>query len=224
MKIIDISGSIKEGMWDFGFPGGQFKLKQLNYDFIGSEYLHEGFEGMVGSTGTFIETGATALGYKKSIPTHKIPLDSLVNIDTYILQTPLDILKEKDGRKYVSLEDVKKAEVESMSEGKGILVSTGYGSRWFEKDYMSKSPFFEKAAFDYLLDKNPVLVGSDFPSWENVKNLEGFLPRLYKSGVVVLPCCVNLEKINKFRVKLTALPINVLDVCMCPARAVVIEE
>lgn len=225
MKIIDITGPIKEGMWDFGFTGGQFKLKKLNYDFMGEEYNHEGFEGLVGSTGTFIETGATALGYDKVISTDKILLEKLVNIDAYVLQIPLENMKEKDGRKYVSLDDIKKAEKEKIPNGISILISTGYDKYWFDKDkYLPKSPFFKKDAFDYILDKNPLLVSSDFANWENVIDLEGFLPRLYKSGVVILPGTVNLTQIKKFKVKLIVLPIKVIGVCMCPARAVVIEE
>jgi len=225
MKTIDITGLIKEGMWDFGFPGGQFKLKELNYNFMGKEFHHEGFEGMVGSTGTFIETGATSLGYDKVISTHKIPLEKLINIDTYVLQIPLDSLKEKDGRKIITLEDIKEAEVEKIKEGAGLLISTGYYIEWFNRDdYLVKSPFFQKEAFYYLLDKNPLLIGSDFANWENSQNLEGFLPRLYESGVIVLVGCVNLDKINKFKVKLIALPIKVADVCMCPTRAVIVEE
>ncbi len=224
MKIIDITGPIYEGMWDFGFTGGQFKLKQLNYDFLGEDYFHEGFEGMVGSTGTFLETGATYLGYEKSIPTDKMPLKKLVNIDACVLQTPYETLNEKDGRKYISLNDIKKAEKEGVPESSAIIVSTGYGKNWDKKDYMEKSPFFKRDAFYHLLDRSPVLIASDFPGWENVVNPENFLKRLYGSGVFVLVSCVNLETIKKYKVKLTALPIKVLNVCMCPCRAVVIEE
>ncbi|KPJ89483.1 MAG: hypothetical protein AMS17_01835 [Spirochaetes bacterium DG_61] len=224
MKIIDITGPLREGMWDFGFPGGQFKLKKLNYEFLGEEYFHEGFEGMVGSTGTFIETGATYLGYEKSISTDKIPLQRLVNVDAFVLQIPLDTLQEKDGRKFISMQDVKKAEKDAIPEGVAIIVSTGYGKNWFSRDYLAHSPFFKKDALFYLLDKNPVLLSSDFPAWENTVNPEGFLKRMYDSGVTVLVSCVNVEKIKKFRVRLIALPLRVENVCMCPARAVVIEE
>lgn len=236
MKIIDITGPIREGMWDFGFTGGQFKLRQLNFGYIGEEFfddglevgkefLHEGFDGLVGSTGTFIETGATAYGYNKIVPTHKIPLQKLVNIDAYVLQMPLKGLDEEDRRKYISLKDIKKAEIKEIPDGAGILVSTGYYKEWFNrKNYLAKSPFFKKEAFDYLLDKKPILVGSDFANWENSLKREGFIPRLYKSEAVILVGCANLDKVNKFKVKLTALPINVENVCMCPARAVVIEE
>ena len=224
MKITDITGPIQEGMWDFAFEGGQIKLRKLNYDFMGEEYRHEGFDGLVGSTGTFLETGATALGYDKVISVDKIPLEKLVNVNAYILQIPYDSLKEKDGRKFVSLANIKNAEQEVIEKKCAILIATGYGKNWFEKDYMSKSPFFKKDAFDYLLDKNPCLVSSDFPSWENTLDLEGFLPRLYSSGVFVLVSTANLDNIKSYKAKLTALPIKVTGVCMCPARAVIIEE
>lgn len=211
-------------MWDFGFPGGRFKLKKLNYDFMGEEYLHEGFDGMVGSTGTFMETGATALGYKKAVPTHRIPLDRLVNVDAFVLQTPLERLDTKDGRRYVSIDDIKEAEKGEITPGAAIVVSTGYGKNWFKEDYLQGSPFFTKEAVYYLLDKGPVLLSSDFPSWENTEHLEGFLPRLYESGTSVLVSVVNVEMVEKFKVRLTALPMNVENVCMCPARAVIIEE
>lgn len=223
MAIIDITGPVREGMWSFGFPNGQFKLRPLNYQFMGAEYFHEGLDGLVGSTGTFLETGATKLGYDKAISVDRIPLDKLVNVNAYVLQTPLSSLKEKDGRKFISLEDLRQAVKGKIKPRSAILVGTGHGVNWMSKDYMSKSPFFQKAAINYLLDQDPVLIGSDFPDWENVKNLEGFLDRMYASGVVVLVSCVNLEQIKKFQVRLCALPIKVLKVCMCPARAVIIE-
>jgi kynurenine formamidase len=224
MKIIDITGPIYEGMWDYGFPDGQFKLRELNYEYNDEPYYHEGFDGMVGSTGTFMETGATYLGYEKAISVDKIPVEKLVNVDACVLQTPYDRLEEKDERKYISLDDIKKAEKENIPENVAIIVGTGYGQRWKEKDYMAKSPFFKKEAFNYLLDKKPILIVSDFPNWDNNVHPEGFLKRLYNSGVIVLVCCVNLEKITKFKVTLTALPIKVLNTCMCPTRAVVIEK
>jgi len=124
----------------------------------------------------------------------------------------------------VSLEDILGAERESIPLGAAIIVSTGYGHRWFSADYLEKSPFFKKDAVYYLLDKKPILLSSDFPAWENTVNPELFLERMYDSGVCVLVSCINVEKVKKFKVKLIALPIRVENVCMCPARAVLIEE
>lgn len=224
MKIIDITGSIYEGMWEFGFPLGHFRLLKLDFEFLGSRYKHEGFEGLVGMTGTYIETGAAYLGYEKEIPTYKIPLEKLVNIDTYILQIPFDKLQMKDRRRYIQLEDIKKAEKEIIPNNVAIIVSTGYGQNWDRDDFIDRSPFFKKDALYYLLNKRPYVLGSDFPVWENKLNPESHLERLWNSGAIMLYNCINLEKIKKFKVKLIVLPIKIVDVCMCPARAIVIEE
>jgi len=224
MKIIDITGPIYEGMWNFGFPCGQFKILQLNFDFLGHQYFHEGFEGFVGNTGTCIETGATYNGYKNSISTHEIPLEKLINIDAYVLQIPLEKLKDKDNRKYITAEDIKNAEKENIPENIAIIVSTGYGRNWDKKDYIEKSPFFKKGAIELLLHKKPIILCSDFPSWDNVLHPENNFDELFSTDTLVLANCINLEKIKKYRVKLIALPIKILDICICPARAVVIEE
>lgn len=39
-----------------------------------------------------------------------------------------------------------------------------------------------------------------------------------------MPNCVNLEKIKKSKVKLIVLPLKIFDICMCPVRAVVLED
>jgi hypothetical protein len=35
---------------------------------------------------------------------------------------------------------------------------------------------------------------------------------------------INLEKISRFKVKLTVLPLKILEAGVCPVRAVVVEE
>ena len=225
MKIIDITGPIHENMWNFGFPHGQFKIMQLDFEFLGHRYFHEGFIGLVGTTGTYIETGAAYHGYKKDIPTHKIPLERLVNIDAFVIKIDLSKLSERNNRKYIRLEDIIAAEKEVIPNGKSIVISTGHSSKnWDSDDYINKSPYFSKNALFYLLDKNLNLLAGDFPTWENKLNPENTLERLYSSGTVILANCINLEKIKKYKVKLTAVPIKILNAGMCPARAFIIEE
>lgn len=224
MKIIDITGPIYKGMWNFGFQHGQFRIIDLDFESLGRRYFHQGFEGLVGSTGTCIETESAFKGIKKGMNVHQIPLERLVNLETYVLQVPLENLKQFHERKYISLEDIKSAEKEPMGKNKGILVSTGYGKNWAKKDYIESSPFFKRDAVLYLLEKGPLLIGSDFPSWENKLKPENTDVPLFRSGAILMPNCINLEKIKKYEVKLIALPLKILDISGCPVRAVVIEE
>ena len=55
-------------------------------------------------------------------------------------------------------------------------------------------------------------------------NPEGAFERFYKSGSLLFAPCINLEKITGYRVKLTALPLNILKAGVCPVRAIVTEE
>ncbi len=224
MRIIDITGSIHEGMWEFGFPHGHFKLLQLDYEHLGHRYTHEGFEGLVGTTGTFIQAGATYHGYKEYDPIHEIPLKRLVNVDAYVLQISLKELQEVDGRKCIQAGDIKSAEKEEIPEGSAIIISTGYSQNWEKSDFVNESPFFKREALYYLIDKNPNIIASDFPAWENKLNPENSLERLFSSDTIVMPNCINLKKIKKYKVKLIVLPIKILDIATCPVRAIVIEE
>ena len=229
MNIIDITGSIYEGMWDFGAPGGPFRKVKESYILDGKKIFYERFEGLSGATGTFFETGATYLGYENSISVDKIPLEKIVNVDAYVLQVPYDNLNIENGKKYITVKDIKKAEKVKIPENSVILISTGYGKNWEKEDYLEKDPYFKKEAIYYLISKKPTIIATDFFNWDNVKKTEGktaghFLKRLYESGAVLLVSCINLEKIKKPVVKFIGLPINIKDVCMCPVRAVIIEE
>lgn len=224
MNIIDITGPIYEGMWDFGAPGGPFRKVKESYIQDGKKCFYERFEGLSGGTGTFFETGATYLGYENSISTDMIPLEKIVNVDAYVLQIPYDNLNIENGKKYITLKDIEKAEKGKIPENSVILISTGYGKNWEKEDYLEKDPYFKKEAIYYLINKKPTIIGTDFFQWDNVKKPEHFLKRLYESGAVLLVGCINLEKIKKPVVKFISLPINIKGICMCPARAIIIEE
>ena len=225
MNIIDITGPIHEGMWNYNTPGGPFRIIKESYVQDGNrECIFERFSGVTGVTGTFYETSATYLGYRNSISTDMISLEKIVNVDAYVLQIPYDNLNVEDNKKCITLEDVKEAEKVKIPKNSVVLISTGYGKNWEKEDYLENYPYFKKEAMYYLIDKKPTILGADFFQWDNVNKPENFLKRLYESGVVLLVSCINLEKIKKSVVKFIGLPINIKGICMCPVRAVVIEE
>lgn len=54
MKLIDASGPIYEGMWSYGSPFPEFKLKELEHpDFVEFEAYSQAFEGFSMVTGTY---------------------------------------------------------------------------------------------------------------------------------------------------------------------------
>ena len=226
MKVTDITGTIYNGMWYFGDPWPRFNFKTRYHELeaIGLTAMIEDFEGMGGHTGLHIETSATGIGYEKSYPLIDVPIEKLVYVDAYVYQLRHDDLPVKDGKPYISLEALKEVEKEEVPEGSIILIGTGYGKNWDNEDYLAKSWFIKREAMYYIIDKKPLLLGVDATDFENWTNPERFLERFFNSNILLMAPCINLEKIQKFKVKFIALPLKIKGAAICPTRAVVIEE
>jgi arylformamidase len=224
MKVTDISGPIYNGMWSYADYYPQFELSAVEFEFGGEKYSVEVFKGMHAQVGTYIESPGIFEGEGKKGGLAAIPVEKLFMLDTYVYQIPHEDLAVKDGRPYIQVEDLVKAEKEEIKKNSAILIGTGYGKNWDKKDYVEKSWFFSKDALYYLIDKKPFLLGGDSPVWENAVNPEGAFERFYKSGILLFSPCINLEKISKFKVKLVALPLKILEASVCPVRAIVVEE
>ncbi len=226
MKVIDITGPMYNGMWYFGepWPRFNFKTRYHRLEAVGITAMIEDFEGMGGHTGLHIETSATGIGYDRSYPLSDVPVEKLVMVDAYVLQIPHDKLPIKDGKPFISLEDIKKAEKEQIPEGAVVLIGTGYGKNWDKEDYLSKSWFIKRDAMFYIIDKKPLLLGVDATDFENWVNPERFFERFFNSDILLMAPCINLEKVSKFKVKFIALPLKIKGAAICPTRAVIIED
>ena len=227
MTVTDISGPIYEGMWNFPPPLDSylkdFRLKKAEIPFGGEVYTVEVFENVKAQTGTYLESPAQ---YRKKnrYTVNEKPLAEFFLREARLLFIPYETLAAKDGKRFVSLEQIRRAEKEPIPQGCAILVGTGYGGYWKSRDFFSGSWFFQREAMRYLLDKNPLLIGADSAEWENPKNPEGLFADIYRTDTFILAPCVNLEKIRQYRIKLTVFPLNVQGAFICPARAAVSEE
>lgn len=223
IKVIDITGPIYSGMWNYSEPLGKllgsFKLSSFEYNYGGEKYSLELFEGFKAQTGTYIESPGNYQKIKYTVS--DIPVEKLFMMDAYIFFIPYEILGEKDDKKFISLDNIRYVEKSKVPEGSAIIVGTGYGKNWSKKDFFSKSWFFKRDAMEYIISKKPFLLGTDSAEWENPKNPEGIFKIFYPANILILASCINLEKIEKFKVKLTVLPFNVKNSFISPVRAVV---
>lgn len=230
MRIIDITGTIYEGMWNYEKPFPKFKMEPLGeVEWAKAEVFCEIFKGMHSQTGTYLETPAHFYGNSNCYLVADIPIDKLVNIQCHVIN-----LDEKDfnvslcslERKAIDVNMIKAAcnNGEDIIEKSAVLIGTSWGKHWREDFYLDKSPYFTYEAMKWLISKKPFLLGTDFPRWENLDKPEGFFKDFYAADILMLAPCVNLEKITKSRVKLTALPLNIPGTSSTPCRAVVIEE
>lgn len=224
MKIIDISGKIQNGMWNYPEPFPKFDLKPLGkVPWVDCEVYCEIFEGLHSQTGTYLETPAHFFGNDRSYLISDIPVEKLINIPCIVLEIdePDNLAESTPITKEMLVNSSKGIHV---SEGCAILISTGWDKFWMEECFLKHSPFFTYEAMQWLISKRPFLLGTDFPRWENIKKPEGFFEKFYCADILMLAPCINLKKVEKNNARLTILPLNITGTSCVPCRAVLIED
>ncbi|MBN1298690.1 MAG: cyclase family protein [Actinobacteria bacterium] len=225
MKIIDLSGPIYTGMWSYGPPFPEFKLVDIKEpDWVESfSPKSQAFEGFCMLTGNYIDGPSHAFGLEKEKPMHEIPLEKIFGVDAYVYKFDLKELPREGRRPYITMQHVKKAELEPVPEEAPILLTTGWGSHWSEPDFLTDAWFLKKEVAEYFAAKKPILLGFDTPYADNLENEQGNWLIIYGAGVTLLGPLVNTEKIKKFKVKLYVAPLNILNTTGLPVRTIVEE-
>lgn len=225
MKVYDITGPVRDGMWNYEPPFPTFHLKPLPQpDWVDSRVYCEIFEGIHSQTGTYLETPAHFYGNDNCYLMSDVPVEKLVSIPCVVLNLPdLDILRES--RPAITAQMLAACPgADDIQPGDAILVGTGWGKYWMESCYLDASPYFTYDAMQWLVEKKPFLLGSDFARWENFEHPQNLFPLFYAADILMLAPLVNLECVSAKRVKLTALPLNIPGTSCVPCRAVVTEE
>ncbi|NLJ40611.1 MAG: cyclase family protein [Clostridiales bacterium] len=224
-KTVDITGIIKEGMWNYEPPFPKIKIKPLpRVPWVKSRVYCEIFEGMHSQTGTYLETPAHYFGNDKSYLLIDIPVEKLINIDCVVLNLMDNHTKDDMGRISITVKDLESCEAAaSIAEGGAILVATGWDKYWMEDKYLKKSPYFTYEAMRWLIEKKPFLMGSDFARWDNINKSENFFSEFYNADILMMGPCVDLVNIEKPKVKLTVLPLKIDGTSSAPCRAVIME-
>jgi arylformamidase len=225
-RVIDITGTMQEGMWSYESPFPKFSIKPIpEVPWVKGDVYCELFEGMHSQTGTYLETPAHFFGNDKSYLLIDVPVEKLVNISCVVLNVKLSSPPNESGRVPVTVRDLEACEnSRSIQEGDALLVGCGWGKHWMEKDYLVRSPYFTYDAMMWLIRKKPAILGSDSPRWENLEKYEGFFPDFYKADILMLAPCVNLDQVTRPRVKLTVLPLKIPRTSATPCRAVIVES
>ena len=214
MKITDITGTIKNGMWSYGPPIPEVNIEQVSRFDDGSGN-GSNFRITIGSiSGTYMETAAHRLPNQPALI--DIPVEKMVT-QAYVFQ-----LSDKGPSDPVGLDEIVSLDI-PVEKDKALIIRTGWDRMWDSPDFVSKSPYLTKPAVDWLLDKEPSIIGADIPCFDRAEKPEGLVNRLFEQGVLLLAPLVNLDKIESTQVQLIALPPKIDQVCGCPCRAIVIE-
>lgn len=225
MKVIDVTGQIRDDMWNYEFPFPKYKIKPLPQpEWVESKVYCEIFDGLHSQTGTYLETPAHFFGPEKSYNLDTVPMEKVFNIRCSHIKMDIDQF-ETGKREKITVEMLEKAAKGiDIKEGDALIFSCGWGKYWTDKKYLENSPFLSYEAMEWLVSKKPYLLGADVPRWENLEKPEGFFEMFYKANILLLGPLVNLENVGTKNLTLTALPINVVGTSCAPCRAIICEN
>lgn len=225
MRIINASGPIYEGMWSYDKPFPKFRLIELkNPEWVDSATYSQAFEGFSMLTGSYISTPGHMFGLGEKSPAHTMPLEKLFGIDAYVLKFDIDKLSMKGNKPYITYDDIRRAERKIIPDKASIIVSTGWGEKWGDKNFITHSWFFRRDAIEYLVRKKPFILAADTPSYDNVGDEEGNWGLIFGNDVSIVAPLINVEKITNFKVKMYICPLNILNTTGLPCRVIIAED
>lgn len=217
--MIDITGVIYDGMWDYEPPFPNIQIKPLpEVPWVETRVYCEIFDGLHSQTGTYLETPAHFLG-EQSYPLVDVPIERIHNVDAVVLNLPG--FAPGRGRQPVTAEMLAACPEAALIEpGDAVLVGCNWGQYWREPAYLYDAPYFTLEAMRWLIGKKPDILGSDSPRWEHLEIPQGFFPEFYAADILMLAPCINLEQAEPRRMKLSALPLKAERTSCAPCRAV----
>lgn len=226
-KVIDITGMIQEGMWNYEPPFPQINIKPLPpVPWVKGPVYCEIFEGLHSQTGTYIETPAHYYGNNNPCTylLIDVPVEKLVDVPCVVLNLGMWDKDLERGRRGITVADLEACpNAKEIKEGDAILFGTGWGRYWMDPDYLEASPYITKEAMAWFIRKKPFILGGDSSRWENLQKPEGFFEDFYKADILMMGPCVDLEKVKAPRCKLTVLPLKFPRTSSSPCRAIIIE-
>jgi kynurenine formamidase len=224
-RYTDLSGLVENGLWAYDvLPGLEAIIPPASIETIATVRKNEFFASRISVstiTGTYLEAGSHILEGAK-------------NLDEYSMEDfirPAVIIRLPRQREKALVDDtVLGARSPAIKEGDAVIVDTGWGGMWNRPGYVLQCPNFSRKAMEWLLARNPGILGFDVPciesSWseDSAGEKGGLLGMMFKRNVLLAAPLVNLERVKCERGTLLCLPIKVKGTSGAPARVVFEEE
>jgi len=210
MRVVDVTGLTENGMWNYGGSLPPVVIRRL----AGKDETNYSFA-LSSLSGTYLETAA-----------HRLPrAPSLDDIPPRKLIMPAAIIQlaEKKPREHITLHELKKYGA-CIRKGDALIVVTGWDRMWNKTGFVMGSPHFTSEAMDWILAKNPFLLGGDIPCYDDPSASEGLVTRLFKRKLLILAPLINLRRVRSKRATLIVLPPRIKDTCAFPCRALIVEN
>ena len=211
MKIYDITGPVREGIWKYGDMYPDYRPVGASAE--PGKCFFEIFEGFNSQTGTYLETAAHITGYEGHRLIADVPVEALYEIPCRVFH-----VKPEDGRITAAHLEAAARGME-IPQGCALLFEAGHDD-WYSPEFQTKAPWLSLDAMEWLLSKKPCLIGSDTPAWQKDEPVfDLFVPH----DILLLAPLTGLSKVDGRDAKLTVLPLNIEGTCCVPCRAVIVE-
>ena len=213
-RIRDISGWIYRGMWSYcpEYPGAD--IQELPHPaFLPPDYpvyLQQFLIG--GQTGTYIETRAHV--DPAAEPVTALPLSAC-----YLPVVVIDVGCKQAGEP-VTLADVRRVNPE-LRPGDAVLLRTGWDRQWEDAGFVADSPYIEREAAHWLLERQLGLLGGDFPCFDRLSLRQFPWEAFWQHVPLLLAPVTNLEGLSGRCGHLAAFPLKIRGACATPCRAAI---
>lgn len=211
MEVVDITGPIRTGMWDYGSPLPPVEIEQI------ADLEKEGWRGhrlnLHTLAGTYIETADHLLANRHEI--------SDISVNQFINKAWIARLAEKEPLEPITASELERTVGENIMPGDALLVATGWDKNWDNPEFVSQCPYFLPEAMRWIVEKSVGLLGLDIPCVQDPRNDDGELNRLFFAEErLLLAPLVHLRQVKEGPYTLISLPLNIPGVCGTPCRAV----
>lgn len=230
-RIIDLTGPLHEGTQALATPslryvkgfGGVHKPVRYEvrctYEEVECMVMAIEFDGEEGTC--LIAPGTGNEGYAMI---EDLPLEDLCG-DARVIYIP------KKSEESVSANEVKKAAAESGYEkGEILLLRTGWGdspeiyAKWYNKEYVTKTPVLTKEASQAIVDLGVKTFGTDMSMLCRFNSTDYKEYKILDQKLInMMLCLINLNAIGKSKVTFIGLALKV-EMPNCPMRAIAIED
>lgn len=216
-QVHDISGWIYTGMWSYcpEYPGAE--VSELPHPaFLPDDYpvyLQKFVIG--GQTGTYIETRAHV--DRDAEPVTALPLSEFFRPAVVIH------VGEKRRNEPVTVADLERANSD-LRPGDAALLATGWDRFWDDPDYVDGSPYIEREAARWLMDRGIGLLGADFPRFDYVPEPQFPWSEFWERVNLLLAPLIHLEALSGRCGMLVAFPLKIRGACATPCRAAILTH
>ncbi|MEZ8666110.1 cyclase family protein [Vibrio splendidus] len=218
MNIIDISLSIKNGMWSYRDEWNNeiSEIKSTNKGDVSTVYRMN----LCSHTGSYIETSQHKLC--NNISLDDFPLSNFVCVVKLI-----NLNVEKEGKITLSSFLSRLEELgEVVETGDRLIINCGWGSKYGQSEgFLENSPYFEESLTNFLACKQLSLLGVDIPVIDSQSSPYQAVNRFFLSNekmLLLAPLAIDHLLVQSGRYTINCLPLKIEGVCASLCRPVLI--